>query len=247
MEAIKNNPYRVLGVLAGANAREISKQSKNLKKFLAADAELPDDSSFSELDNFQRSVEMIDDAIERNNTDPEKIENALFWFWKGYEITDEPAFDALKEGDVEKAFDIWFKLVNHEDESGELFWTELTKKNFSAYHNIAVLTLTGKIDKWSFVSAVMANNYFIESDYFVEFVKSVTDETYRANKKDIELLFLEKIRQSIAEKETETTLSELVKYLNGYNFAAKTDFLKSIAKSFTEKIASQITIAENAR
>jgi hypothetical protein len=247
MKATTLNPYRILGVLAGATNREIIKQSNNLKRYLAADAELPDDYSFAKIDNFQHNVEMIDDAIERNDTDPEKIENALFWFWKGYEITDEPAFDALKEGDVEKAFNIWFKLIIHKDESGKLFWTELTKKNFSAYHNIAVLKLTGKTDKLSFVSAVKANIKFIESEYFAEFVKSVTDETYRANKKDIELLFLEKITNSIAEKETKTTLSKLVKYLNGYNFAAKADFIKSISKLFADNIKTAITTCENAR
>jgi hypothetical protein len=247
MQAIKNNPYRTLGLLAGASTKEITRQTNRLKKHITADAELPDDYSFAKIDNFQRTVEMIDDAVERNNTDPQKIENALFWFWKGNEITDEPTFDALKEGDVENAFDIWFKLVNHKDENGSLFWTELTNKNSSAYHNIAVLKLTGRIDKWSFVSAVMANIKFIENECFAEFVKSVTDETYRTNKKDIELLFLEKITNSIAEKETKTTLSELVKYLNGYNFTAKADFIKSISKSFTDNIKTAITTCKNVR
>jgi preprotein translocase subunit SecE len=247
MQAIKSNPYRTLGLLAGASTKEITRQANRLKKYITADAELPDDYSFAKIDNFQRTVEMIGDAVERNDTDPEKIENALFWFWKGNEITDEPTFDVLKEGDVENAFDIWFKLVNHKDENGKLFWTELTKKNFSAYHNIAVLTLTGRTDKWSFVNAVMANIKFIESEYFVEFVKSVTDETYKVTSKNIEILFLEKITNSIADKETKTTFSELVKYLNSYDFAAKSDFIKSISKSFADNIKAAITTCENAR
>ncbi|MDR2824410.1 MAG: hypothetical protein LBB41_04335, partial [Prevotellaceae bacterium] len=69
----------------------------------------------------------------------------------------------------------------------------------------------------------------------------------RANKKDIELLFLEKITNSIAEKETKTTFSELVKYLNDYDFVAKADFVKSISKSFADNIKTAITTCENAR
>ena len=51
MNSIKNNPYRILGLLAGASAREVSRQANRLQKIIAAEQEPPtDDFSFPALE-----------------------------------------------------------------------------------------------------------------------------------------------------------------------------------------------------
>ncbi|MDR1793458.1 MAG: hypothetical protein LBR36_08500 [Bacteroidales bacterium] len=239
MNAIKNNPYRILGLLAGASQREITRQTNNLKKFIAAGAEMPSDFSFSALDNLHRTTEAIDNAISKLNLDDDKMFAALFWFWKGNEITDEPALEALKAGDSKTAYQIWDKLVCR-NENGNKIWNEVTHKNASAFHNRSVLMLLNK-GLGSVVSAVMANIYFIESEYFTEFAKGIVDVTYKISKKDIELKFLEAIINDIG------SFLSLVRLLQDYNFAAKTDFFKSVSQKFTANITSQIEIARKSR
>ncbi|MDR1859745.1 MAG: hypothetical protein LBR06_02330 [Bacteroidales bacterium] len=43
MDIILNNPYRILGVLAGASAKEVTRQTNRLCKYLAAEQEPPAD------------------------------------------------------------------------------------------------------------------------------------------------------------------------------------------------------------
>jgi hypothetical protein len=83
--------------------------------------EPPADFSFAGLDHLQRSIEDIDDAIERNDTDTKKIKNALFRFWKDNDTTDEFAFDALKDGDAPAALDAWNRRMTTKDKTGERF------------------------------------------------------------------------------------------------------------------------------
>jgi hypothetical protein len=241
MQRIINNPYRILGVLAGASNREITRQANNLKKYIAAGVELPVDFSFAKLDNFQRTVEDIDNAIEKNDTDSQKIENALFWFWKGNDITDEPAFDALKEGKIETALDIWEKLISETKEDGKCVWRKITEKNMSAFHNIFVAPYLTNREVNTHIT-IKAQIYFLESDYWQNFKEAVTDITFIFSKKELQLLFLNML---ISEKAVE--IGKLVKIIEKINFVAKADFLKNISKTFTEKITAQIDISEKKR
>jgi len=239
MDIIRNNPYRVLGLLAEASTREVTRQTTNLKKYLAADAELPSDYSFAALDDFRRTATDIDTAASRLNLDDDKMLAALFWFWKGNEITDEPAFDALKTGNINTAYQIWDKLIIGTKEDGKRFWKTVTAKNFSAFHNYAVLTMI--TDKEHLITAIVINIRFIESDYFAEFVNATVDATYKVSKRDIEMKFLETLMSG------NISTAQLVKYLKEYNFAAKQDFLKSVSQKFTANINAQIETARKTR
>lgn len=241
MKIVINNPYRIIGVLVGATARERTKQINRLKKFIEAEQDPQDDFSFPILGNFHRTLDSVEEAVSKLNLDSDKINVALFWFWSGNPITDEAAFDALKDGDIETAYQIWDKLTTTTNEEGNRFWNDVTKKNFSAFHNSAVLSLI--TNKGSFVSAVVANIKFIESDYFDNFIKDAVDETYRVAKKDIELDFLKTIFDNTDNKKT----TELVKYLNDYNFSAKQDFLKNLLQKPITQIEQKIELTKNKR
>lgn len=128
MQAILNNPYRTVGLLVGATAREKDRQIKRLKQFIEAEEEPQDDFSFPCLGRFNRTVESVDEAASKLNLDTDKLNAALFWFWNGNPITDEAAFDALKIGDVEAAHQIWDKLTVETKEDGKRFWKPLWRK-----------------------------------------------------------------------------------------------------------------------
>jgi hypothetical protein len=110
MNLIKNNPYRTVGLLVGVTAKEKSKQISRLKKYIEAEQDPQDDFSFPALGEFHRTLESVEEAASKLNLDNDKINAALFWFWNGNPITDEAAFEALKSGDIEAAYEIWDKL-----------------------------------------------------------------------------------------------------------------------------------------
>jgi len=241
METILNNPYRTVGLLVGATAKEQAKQINRLKKFIEVEQDPQDDYSFPTLGSLERTLESVEDSVSRLNLDHDKINAALFWFWNGKPLIDEAAFEALKGGDIEGAYQIWENLTTETKDDGKKVWKSISDKNYSAYHNSSVLSLVS--GKGAFVSAVVANVKFIESDYFEKLVKDVVDETYRVSKKDIQLNFLKTVCETIDNKK----LADLAKYIGEYNFAAKSDFQKICVHKPIEQIEQKIETSKNKR
>ncbi|MBS1753052.1 MAG: hypothetical protein JST34_03295 [Bacteroidetes bacterium] len=241
MQLIQNNPYRTLGLLVGVTAREQDRQIRRLKQFIEAEQNPQDDFSFPFIGPLHRTVDSITDAASKLNLDSDKMNAALFWFWNGNPITDEAAFDALKDGDVETAYHIWDKLTLETTDDGKKFWKNISEKNCSAFHNSSVLSLL--TNKGSFVGSVVANIKFIESEYFEKFVRAVVDETYKVSKKDSQIAFLKPIFDTI----NTSRVAELVNYLNEYNFSAKADFQKIFVQKPIEQIEQAIETAKSKR
>lgn len=239
MNPIKENPYRTLGLLAGASTREINRQTNRLQKIIAAEQEPPtDDFSFPALGYFTRTEEAIEKATSKLNLDSDKVNSALFWFWNGNPITDEVAFEALKDGDIEKAYQIWDKLVVETKEDGKRFWRAVTEKNSSAFHNSFVLGMLRTSGNKH--NAIVANLYFLESDFSQKFISTVADSTHKTNSKELQTNFLNDVLQETEKGNANLTLSKFVSILNGIDFTAKADFLKSISRKFVNKISAQV-------
>ncbi len=241
MKAVQNNPYRTVGLLVGATAREQERQVKRLKQFIEAEQNPEDDFSFPKLGEFERKVEQVNDAASKLNLNRDKINAALFWFWNGNPITDEAAFDALKSGDFETAFQIWDKLIR---ESGKGNWKPVTERNLSAYHNCSVLHLIWA--KGYLHTAVVAKIIFLESELVNKFILSVADETHKTTKKELELLFLNQLHSEI---ETNKTFSEdgFIEIVNQQDFIAKEDFLKGVTQNLIEQIQKKIEESKTKR
>ena len=175
MKTILSNPYRLVGLLVGATAKEQSKQISRLKKYIEAEQDPQDDFSFPALGELHRTLESVEEAASKLNLDNDKINASLFWFWNGNSITDEAAIEALKTGDTEAAYEIWDKLIAKTDEEGKRFWKPVTEKNFSAFHNFSVLNIIRANGNLNY--AIVASLYFLESDLVSKFVSSVADET----------------------------------------------------------------------
>jgi len=111
MKIILENPYRIVGLLAGASAREQDRQIRRLKQFVEAEQDIQDDFSFPWLGRFNRGVEDVTAASSRLNLGSDKLHAALFWFYNGSNV-DEPAFEAIKVGDFDEAINRWSKLIS---------------------------------------------------------------------------------------------------------------------------------------
>ena len=232
MQFITNNPYRVLGVLAGATVREIVRQANTIKKFLTAGQDLPCDYSFLAFGKLNRSADSVDAAVAKLNLDSDKMTAALFWFYKGNDITDEQAFDALKAGDIDTALQIWEKLLSD----------SVTEKNYSAFHNYFVGSFLNNPPTKKIANAIAAQLKFLESNFCSSFVAQVTDRTFKTTAKELQLLFLNEILKEVEQKTIPITLLQLVSILSNNN-SVKQDFIKNASRKFTEKIIAEIEIA----
>lgn len=242
MKLIKTNPYRTIGLLVGAKAAEQARQINRLKMYLEAEQEPQGDFSFPILGKINRTVDSVTEASSKLNLDTDRLNAALFWFYKGNPITDEPAFDALKDSDFQTAIDIWLKLTG----SGEV-----TQRNCSAFQNLSTLLLChglddSKVDINVFEYGLSLKLQFLESDFINDLKTIATDETFKPTKKEIQLAFLHALEAEI-EKNSRISPSQLIDIINKHNFSAKDDFLKGFVQKPIEQIERRIDEAKAKR
>jgi len=234
MQLIKNNPYRTIGLLVGATMAQQTRQIKRLKQFLDAEQEPEDDFSFPTLGQLNRTVDSVTDAASKLSLDSDKINAAMFWFYNGSH-TDEPAFDAIKMGDLEKALNIWSKLIAASD---------VTQRNASAYGNLSTLYLSEILEERNTKEEILEQGIslklkFLESDFIKNFKELATDETFKTTKKDLQLLFLNQVQSEI-DKNGGITSRKFHEILNKQVFSAKEDFFKSFVQKPIEQIEKKI-------
>ncbi len=242
MQTILNNPYRIIGILVGTSAKEQIKQIKRLKQFVEAEQNPQEDFSFPEIGYLNRDLATIEEAVSKLNLDHDRMSSAIFWFYNGNNITDEPAFDCLKDSGIQKAVEIWTKLTSN---------GEVTKRNCSAFQNLSSLLLFQSIqdssfDEDYFKQGVSLKLKFLESDFVNELIQAATDVTFKTNKKDIQLSFLTTLQGEL-EQSDYLPVSDFVKFLNEENFTAKDEFLLSSVQSIISKIESLINECKSLR
>jgi hypothetical protein len=242
MKLIQNNPYRILGLLVGSTAREQNKQINKLKKYLDAEQEPEDDFSFPILGKIYRNVDNVTDSAAKLSLDSDKMNAALFWFYNGNPITDEPAFDAIKEGDLERVIIIWSKLTSN---------FEVTNRNASAYSNLGTLYLSRILKGTNTNEAFLEKGIslklkFLESDFIKDFKALATDETFKTTKKELQLLFLNQLQLEL-EKNEDINSNTFLEILNKQDFIAKEDFLKVFVQKPIEQIEKYIEEAKTKR
>jgi len=245
MEIIINNPFRILGLFANAKIALANRNFNKLKMYVEADQEIPDELSlaaFPCLGPFKRAKDNIEYASSHLNLGQDKMLAALFWFYEGNPITDEPAFDELRESNIQGASDIWKKLV----EKGEV-----NERNFSAFQNISTLYLLrafGKtvVDNSLLYAGIGLKIQFLESDFALKYKADITDTTYKISKDDLQLLFLHEIEREI-QKNKKYKESDFIDILGNIDFTAKPEFLKGFVQKPIEQIEKKIEEAKAKR
>jgi hypothetical protein len=239
MQLVKSNPYRIVGLLVGATAKEQERQIRRLKQFIEAEQEPQDDYSFPALGNTIRTVEDVTDAATQLNLDSDKMNASLFWFYNGNTITDESAFNALKDGNLDKAISILEEQTST---------TDVTQANASAYSNLATLYLSQASDVNILKKGILLKLKFLESDFSSDFKIVATDENYNVSNKELQLSFLHQIQ---AEIEIDATINanDFLDLINNNTFLAKQDFLKDFVQKpieFLERKIEEIRVLQKA-
>ena len=125
---IKQNPYRVLGLFANSSERELQKQIAVIRRFSEVGKSKSFESDFDFIGDVPRSSEDVQQATGEIEQAHKKIRYANFWFVRVSKF-DEIAFNNLKDGNHEKAIEVWNRALQ----------SSVTVKNYSAYHNISTL------------------------------------------------------------------------------------------------------------
>ena len=237
MQLIKSNPYRTVGLLVGATAREQARQIQRLNQFIDAEQEPEDDFSFPVLGKIIRTVDSVADSASKLNLDSDKMNASLFWFYNGNSITDEPAFDAIKDNDLDQAINIWSKITSA---------AEVTQRNASAHSNLGTLYLSQNTNEDVLEKGISLKLKFLESDFIKDFKALATDETYKTTKKELQLNFLNHIQTEL-EKNGGITTNKFLEILSKQTFSAKGDFLNDFAHKPIEVIEKQIEESKNKR
>ena len=236
MQQILNNPYRILGLLVGATAREQERQVRRLKQYVEADQEPENDFSFPMLGRINRTIDSIEEAASKLNLDNDKMNAAIFWFCKGNNVADEVAFDAMKEDDEFAAIEIWNNLMKT---------AKITAKNWSAFHNFSLYLLCTANNVESIGQAISLQMTFLESEFVDKIKDLATDITFNISKKELQLLFLNQVQLRL--EELNMPLDKGLEIIKNQNFSAKTDFFKNIEQGFVSKITFEIETTRKKR
>jgi hypothetical protein len=262
MQYISKNPYRILGLLANSTKKEQAKQVNRLKHFIEAEVETDEDFSFPSLGQFDRTQEILNEAVSTLNLDQDRMTASLFWFYNNNPITDEPAFNALKVGDFDQAINIWTKLIINSG-TGDFPppYYEISKRNASAYFNLGTLYLGGILEGHQIkftqskgvstqekfnIEGIKLKLKFIESSFMQDLKVLVTDETYKITQKELQLSFLTHI-QSEFEKNNILTSQKFLEIISNIDFIAKEDFINAVIQKPIELIEKKIDDTKNKR
>jgi hypothetical protein len=235
MDIIINNPYRVIGILVGTSTREEHTKTQKLKMYIDAEADIPEDFSFPLLGSLNRSIEKVNNATSQLNLDNDRVNSALFWFYKGNEVTDEIAFDFIKENNHQNAIEIWTKLIGK---------SEINQSNSSAYHNLSILLFCNSFDGFNINSILFEQGIhfklkFLESDYIKDFKTLAAGVTFKTTKKELQLLFLNQMKSEI-DRHGGISSDKFIGILNKQDFSAKTDYLNEFIQKPIEEIEKKI-------
>ena len=233
MELIRNNPFRIAGILSNATTRELQKQKAKIKAYSKVGKEIKSDYDFDILENITRTEDSIGKAFSNVEQNQDKVNYALFWFLNTSPI-DNIAFEYLKRGNEEKAIEQWEKVTHDK---------EVNSKNFSAFNNFGTYKLLSQT-KNDIKEGIEAKIKLIESDYFENFVHSVADETFTIdNEKQIEKL----VDELLTQFKNQYSSSETLQLFSNCNGSTQ----KYLSQKFTEepvhKIESQIESTKNER
>lgn len=234
MNLIINNPYRVIGILAGTSLREQTKKIRKIAQYIEADECIEDDYTFPVLGEIERNIEIINKAASDLNTDSDKLTAALFWFYNGNDITDEPAFDALKDGKDDLAKEIWSSAISNKN---------LNNKNYSAFFNLSTLLLSksvnnSTINQSNIRKGIKYKLMTLESKYIHDFKGKIIGNSYKISEKELQMLFINELEKSI--EHCKDYSKHIISIINDHNFISKKDYLNKISNKHIDRLNSKI-------
>jgi len=234
MNAIKENPYRTLGLFGNATEKELQKQLSTLKAFARVGKSKSFDYDFPFLGDIKREEQTITAAASNIEQAKNKVHYSLFWFLNTNHI-DEAALNHLKEANIDKATEIWEKILKD---------NAINTKNYSAALNLSTLqlgmiTLNGSFNPTQLRKCVELKGHILTSEAFMNFVQTVAGDNTSVSKETIRKEFVDEILQILKpylNKTNGVTSALLIEAFNSF----PTETKQYIASKFTDRPISNI-------
>jgi len=245
MNAVKNNPYRTLGLFGNSSEKELQKQITTIKRFAEVGKTKAFDYDFPFFGEVVRSTEKVQEAASKIEQAKNKVHYALFWFLNSGHI-DEAALNNLKEGHIEKATEIWEKTLKD---------STVTAKNFASISNLSTLqlgivTYNGSFDPEKFSASIDLKGKLLLSEVFNNFVTTVIGEGISINRDIILKEFADEILQIVKpylNKPNGIKSSQLISAFNSFPNEIK----QYVSGKFTDRplnnIENQIELTKQKR
>jgi hypothetical protein len=242
MQLVLNNPYRILGLLAGTPTAKHVRHVNRLKESIEAEVDPDEDYCFPIFGSLDRSIDSINSASSKIHLENGKIAAALFWFYNGNEIEDDAALDLIKDGSVKDSVSIWAKLIND---------SNINQNNASAFFNISTLLLNSgikdnKINESVLFKGLRLKLRFLESECYEEVLNVMNIEISKFSKKELQLVFLNQIYQEITKVQNYNSVT-FISTINEIEFSAKDEFLNSFTEAPIKKIEEEILSSKSKR
>ncbi|MDG5799226.1 hypothetical protein QA597_02495 [Marinilabiliaceae bacterium ANBcel2] len=243
MKLIHNNPYRIIGVYAGATAREIDRQKSKINALLKIGKELQFNTDFKGLENPDRSEDTIINAFSAIQLNKDKVIHSYFWYINQNHI-DDTALEYLKDGDFEKALLIWKKATDGK---------QMSKRNYSSFSNLGTLQIqrayNGSFITSEFLSGVSRKIHLIRSEYLNDYINYIADDTYFINNDQELINFIDSIINEISKNSNlEKGLSnKIAMEMCQFDPIIKDHISKSISEEPKHKIEKSLSKSKSQR
>ena len=189
MRIIENNPFRILGVVSNATAKETKESETFILRYLDVNqsAKLKFDIT-PPLIELERTSEIVQDAKRRIHDDFDKLTYAIFWFVSG-SMADEIALEKLsEEKDLVKA--------SGDFKKGSRSFV-VSKNSFSSIINFSTLEIvsyTSHKDEERLKNAIKYKYQIIKNKtVFEEFEKLITGASKKIDHKSYINKYIENI------------------------------------------------------
>jgi hypothetical protein len=234
MNAVKNNPYRTLGVFGNSTEKELQKQIATIKRFAEVGKSKSFDYDFPFFGDVVRSIDRVQEAASKIEQAKNKVHYALFWFLNNGHI-DEAALNNLKEGHIEKAAEIWEKTLKD---------TQVTPKNFTSVSNLSTLQLgivtkNGSFDPKKFTASIELKGKLILSEVFNNFIATVIGEGLTINRDIILKDFADEVIQLVKPYLNKTKGINSSQLINAFN-SFPTEIKQYVSGKFVDRPISYI-------
>jgi len=109
---ITENPFNILGILAGVSDKDLAKRKAQISAYLTVGKEVtfPEDIPVA-VAATERTAAAITTAFAAIDQYRDRALHGLFWFCDGGRV-DGPALTHLRAGDLDKAKEIWGRVMN---------------------------------------------------------------------------------------------------------------------------------------
>lgn len=245
MNKIKDNPFRILGLPANTQEREIQRQLSRINRFMEINRQNELEYDLPIIGPFVRSQDSVRSAYNAISNQKERIIYFTFWFVCLSNV-DQLAFENIRNNNIKRAIELWETTLESD---------KVNTQNISAYHNLPLLYLLkayedNRVDYTLLNRACQLRVKISTSDIFNELINHIIggNGINHLSEKYLSVFINDVINDEIINSKTgKASLKEMLNLLNSFPVSIKCEVIQRITKEPLEKIEKAIEEVANKR